>query len=135
VRRKSGAADRQRGGIVMLHKDYVVRATVEQLHRDAHHYGAKRDALAPVDHQRLEGPADETLTPQEFQVSRLIALGMSNREAATALFLSRKTIEFHLSNVYRKLGIRSRTQLARQFALSQRWSAEPQVGIQSRGST
>jgi DNA-binding NarL/FixJ family response regulator len=39
--------------------------------------------------------------------------GMSNAEAAASLFLSVKTIEYHLSAIYRKLGIRGRTQLAR----------------------
>jgi len=53
------------------------------------------------------------LTPQELQVATLVAGGATNREAAAALFLSAKTIEFHLSHVYEKLGIRSRTELAR----------------------
>jgi DNA-binding CsgD family transcriptional regulator len=43
----------------------------------------------------------------------LVANGATSRETAAALFLSGKTIEFHLGNVYRKLGIRSRTELAR----------------------
>jgi DNA-binding CsgD family transcriptional regulator len=41
-----------------------------------------------------------------------VAGGATNAEAAAALFVTRKTIEFHLRNVYRKLGIRSRTELA-----------------------
>ena len=45
--------------------------------------------------------------------SRLDAPRATNRDAAAALFLSPKTIEFHLRNIYRKLGIRSRTQLVR----------------------
>jgi DNA-binding CsgD family transcriptional regulator len=53
------------------------------------------------------------LTPQELQVALAVAAGSTNREAAAALFLSTKTIEFHLGNVYSKLEIRSRTQLAR----------------------
>ncbi|HKR51578.1 MAG TPA: AAA family ATPase [Pseudonocardiaceae bacterium] len=53
------------------------------------------------------------LTPQELQVALVVADGATNVEAAAQLFLSAKTIEFHLSNVYRKLGIRSRAQLAR----------------------
>jgi DNA-binding CsgD family transcriptional regulator len=56
---------------------------------------------------------DDELTPQELQVAALVADGATNREAAASLFLSGKTIEFHLRNVYRKLGIRSRTELAR----------------------
>jgi DNA-binding CsgD family transcriptional regulator len=53
------------------------------------------------------------LTAQEIQVARVVADGASHKEAAAALFLSAKTIEFHLGNVYRKLGIRSRSELAR----------------------
>lgn len=43
----------------------------------------------------------------------IVAEGNTTREAAAALFVSRKTIEFHLSNTYRKLGIRSRAELVR----------------------
>jgi DNA-binding CsgD family transcriptional regulator len=55
----------------------------------------------------------ERLTPQELQVALVVADGATNSEAATRLFLSTKTVEFHLSNAYRKLGIRSRVELAR----------------------
>jgi DNA-binding NarL/FixJ family response regulator len=47
------------------------------------------------------------------QVALTIAKGATNREAAAALFLSLKTIEFHLANIYRKLGLRSRSELTR----------------------
>lgn len=53
------------------------------------------------------------LTAQELQVALVVAEGATNREAAAALFLSPKTIEFHLGNVYRKLGVRSRSELTR----------------------
>ncbi|MGH3930257.1 MAG: helix-turn-helix transcriptional regulator, partial [Pseudonocardiaceae bacterium] len=53
------------------------------------------------------------LTPQELQVALVVADGATNVEAAAQLFLSAKTIEYHLSNIYRKLGIRSRAQLVR----------------------
>lgn len=53
------------------------------------------------------------LTPQELQVARAIVSGMNNIEAASALFVSRKTVEAHLTRVYRKLGVRSRTDLTR----------------------
>jgi DNA-binding CsgD family transcriptional regulator len=52
------------------------------------------------------------LTPQELQVALVVARGATNREAGSELFLSEKTIETHLSRVYRKLAIRSRTELA-----------------------
>jgi DNA-binding CsgD family transcriptional regulator len=63
--------------------------------------------------RRGEPGATERLTPQELQVALTVARGATNREAAAALFLSPKTIEFHLRNIYRKLGIKSRTQLVR----------------------
>ena len=53
------------------------------------------------------------LTPQELQVALTVARGATNREAAAALFLSPKTIEFHLVNIYRKLKLRSRSELTR----------------------
>jgi DNA-binding CsgD family transcriptional regulator len=53
----------------------------------------------------------QQLTPQELQVALAVAGGSTNREVAASLFLSPKTIEFHLGNIYSKLEIRSRTQL------------------------
>jgi DNA-binding CsgD family transcriptional regulator len=53
------------------------------------------------------------LTPRELQVALAIQRGLTNAATASALFLSVKTVEYHLSNIYRKLGIRSRTQLIR----------------------
>ena len=49
---------------------------------------------------------------QELQVSLLVAEGATNREAAATLFVTPKTIETHLNHVYRKLGVRSRVELA-----------------------
>jgi DNA-binding CsgD family transcriptional regulator len=53
------------------------------------------------------------LTPQELQIARLVSGGSSNREIAAALFLSPRTVEYHLYKLYPKLGIGSRTELAR----------------------
>jgi DNA-binding NarL/FixJ family response regulator len=52
----------------------------------------------------------------EDRVARAVADGATNREAASSLFLSERTIEFHLRNVYRKLDLRSRTDLAAALA-------------------
>jgi DNA-binding CsgD family transcriptional regulator len=54
----------------------------------------------------------DELTPQELQVAFLLADGRTTREAAAAMFLSPKTIEYHLRNVYRKLDVRTRVDLA-----------------------
>ncbi|MFJ4828352.1 AAA family ATPase [Streptomyces sp. NPDC088747] len=58
-------------------------------------------------------PRTDRLTAQELQVALAIGDGLSNGEAATALFVSRKTVEAHLTRVYRKLGVRSRSELTR----------------------
>ena len=50
------------------------------------------------------------------RVAFLVADGLSNRDAAEALFLSPKTVEHHLGQIFRKLGIRRRTELARLVA-------------------
>jgi DNA-binding CsgD family transcriptional regulator len=54
----------------------------------------------------------DELSPQEIRVAVAVAAGATNREVAAKLYLSPKTIEFHLGRVYRKLGIHSRTELA-----------------------
>jgi DNA-binding CsgD family transcriptional regulator len=56
--------------------------------------------------------AVNALTPQERQIATLLAAGRTTREAAAALFLSPKTVEYHLRHVYLKLDIRSRAELA-----------------------
>ena len=58
----------------------------------------------------------ESLTPSERRVAEMAAEGPTNREIAQALFVTPKTVEVHLSSVYRKLGISSRAQLARTLA-------------------
>jgi DNA-binding CsgD family transcriptional regulator len=60
--------------------------------------------------------AGELLTPQELQIALRVAEGRSNRDVAAGLFLSPKTVEFHLTRVYQKLEIGSRAELVRRFA-------------------
>jgi DNA-binding CsgD family transcriptional regulator len=66
--------------------------------------------------RRRDTSTAEELSPQELQIALVVAQGITNREAGATLFLSPKTIEYHLSRVYRKLGVRSRTELARLVA-------------------
>jgi DNA-binding CsgD family transcriptional regulator len=72
--------------------------------------------------QRKEHDTSE-LTPQELQVTLVVARGATNKEAAAQLFLSPKTIEKHLGSAYAKLGLRSRAELARVFATREQESA------------
>jgi DNA-binding CsgD family transcriptional regulator len=65
---------------------------------------------------RSRDAPDDQLTPSELQVALRVAEGLTNREVAGVLFLSPKTVEHHLSSIYRKLGVRSRTELARRMS-------------------
>jgi DNA-binding NarL/FixJ family response regulator len=55
----------------------------------------------------------QELTPQEMQIARAVAGGKNNVEVSASLFVSRKTVEAHLTRIYRKLGIHSRVELTR----------------------
>lgn len=107
-----------------------------EVHRRAKHKAAGRqhmtEALAIFDqlgaklwslraHAELERVggrerSSEGLTPSERRVAELVAQGHSNQQVADQLFVTRKTVEHHLSRVYHKLGVTSRTQLAVRFA-------------------
>ena len=69
--------------------------------------------------ERIEG-----LSPSELRVAELVAEGRTNREIASALFLGERTVASHLTHIYAKLGIRSRTELAREMLPS----ADPSHG-------
>ncbi|UUY05498.1 helix-turn-helix transcriptional regulator [Svornostia abyssi] len=71
---------------------------------ELHAAGARprSDALAGV----------EALTPSERRVVDLAAAGSANREIAQTLYVTPKTVEVHLTNAYRKLGVRSRRELS-----------------------
>ena len=75
-------------------------------------------AVARADLRRAEGRRGRPgrLTPTEQHIAELAISGLRNHEIATRLFLSEKTVEANLSRVYRKLGIRSRTELAYRLA-------------------
>ena len=62
------------------------------------------------------GQSGEQLTPQELEIALLVTQGRTNAEVGQAVFLSTRTVEFHLSRAYRKLGVASRTGLTQRMA-------------------
>ncbi|SER22376.1 LuxR family transcriptional regulator [Lentzea albida] len=80
-------------------------------HAPVPHHPAPTNAAPPA--ARLSALA---LTPHELRVATLVLEGNSNDEIAHRLTVSRRTVEFHLTNIYRKLGVRRRTQLSSALA-------------------
>jgi DNA-binding CsgD family transcriptional regulator len=84
---------------------------------EAFAHRAERELLATGERARKRAveTADQ-LTPQETQIARLAAEGLKNREIAAQLFISPSTVEYHLRKVFRKLEVRTRTQLAQRIS-------------------
>jgi DNA-binding CsgD family transcriptional regulator len=82
-----------------------VIATLNQLH------GPQQTVAPPT-----PTPSANSLTASESKVASAVVAGRSNREAAEQLGITTKTVEFHLGNIFRKLGVRNRTELAARMA-------------------
>lgn len=97
----------------------AAREALEQALQIFEELGARLWAeKAQAELRRISGrrPASEELTETEWRVASLAAQGRSNKEIASELFMGVSTVEAHLSHVYRKLSIRSRTGLAERLA-------------------
>jgi DNA-binding CsgD family transcriptional regulator len=69
--------------------------------------------------RRVTEASPDTLTAQEARIAQLVGGGASNAEVAAQLYLSPRTVEYHLHKIFRRLGVSSRTQLARALLESQ----------------
>jgi DNA-binding CsgD family transcriptional regulator len=94
-----------------------LRAAYEVFHgmgAEAFAERARRELVATGETARPRtGDASADLTPQEAQIARLAVEGWSNSEIGSELFLSSRTVEYHLSKVYMKLDVGSRRDLRR----------------------
>ena len=93
---------------------HLARAT--ELFRDGRRDGPRRPggdgAAGRRRHDRRRRGVAPLLTPHELQVARLVVGGASNRDLAAKLFISPRTVESHLTSIFRKLGVRNRQELA-----------------------
>jgi DNA-binding CsgD family transcriptional regulator len=105
-RRRVDAREHLRAALVLFEgaggTGWATRAT-EELRASGETARGRTDTHAPIG-----------LTVQELQVAHLVQEGLSNKEVAARLFLSPRTVEFHLRNIFAKLGITSRAALAKE---------------------
>ena len=77
------------------------------------HYNTRQRTAAPAERTtQATGPAD-TLTRREREILAMVAEGGSNAQVAQTLWVTEQTVKFHLSNIYRKLGVANRTEASR----------------------
>jgi DNA-binding CsgD family transcriptional regulator len=106
VQRRSGHRTKARRTLEVAQRTFVALGTPVQV-------GQVGAELASLGGRRNE---EGELTPVEERIAALVGEGLTNREVASSLFISVRTVESHLGRVYRKLGLRSRTELARRLA-------------------
>lgn len=108
MRRRADARDELRAALALF----------EQAHAGPWVERARAELLASGETARRRDVATlDELTPQQLQIARLVAEGLSNKEIARRFFLSPRTVDNHLRNVFSKLGLSSRTQLAGRILL------------------
>ena len=93
----------------------IARDMLEAMGADGFAERARRElrATGETARKRTAAATNEDLTAQEAQIARLARDGLSNPEIATRLFISARTVQYHLGKIFAKLGITSRSQLSR----------------------
>ncbi|MFB9718418.1 helix-turn-helix transcriptional regulator [Planobispora longispora] len=118
--RRPGAAREHLHGALETFERYGARLWAEQARSELRAAGeatprpeGRTRATGAPAAEAAESPAVQALTAQQLQIARLVADGATNREVAARLFLSPRTVEHHLRNIFSRLGIRSRVELVR----------------------
>jgi class 3 adenylate cyclase/DNA-binding CsgD family transcriptional regulator len=108
------AASRRDEAVALLDEAAAIYDDIDAAADTAHVQAALRDLGVRRKRRRADRPSFgwESLTPMETSVSQLVAEGLTNPEIGERLYISRRTVETHLSHVFTKLGISSRSQLA-----------------------
>lgn len=91
-------------------------STIRQVVEGAVHLRGTATAAAPAEETDPTAPKKaqlDVLTERELSILRLVAEGLSNLDIANRLFVTEQTVKFHLSNIYRKLGVANRTEATR----------------------
>ncbi len=92
-------------------------STIRQVVEGAVHLRGVATAAAPGEGTGTEGAprqsGSDVLTDRELTILKLVAEGLSNLDIANRLFVTEQTVKFHLSNIYRKLGVGNRTEATR----------------------
>jgi DNA-binding NarL/FixJ family response regulator len=93
----------------------IAHDMLEAMGMEAFAERARRElqATGETARKRTVATSDQQLTAQEAQIARMAREGLSNPEIAVRMFISARTVQYHLSKVFTKLGIASRTQLDR----------------------
>jgi DNA-binding NarL/FixJ family response regulator len=108
----------------------TAHAMLEAIGMDAFAERARRELKATDEtaRKRADVAVDQQLTAQKAQIAQLARDGLSNPEIGARLFISARTVQYHLSNVFAKLDIGSRGELSRVLA-GDRQKAGPEIGV------